>query len=443
MSAAEHPRNWAAEAAPGNAPAARSMASIVLAGSIGTFIEWYDFLIYGTAAALVFNGLFFPRLDPAAGTIAALGTFAVGFLARPVGGALFGRLGDRVGRRATLLATMVVMALGTFGIGLLPTYGQVGIWAPILLVALRVVQGLGLGGEWGGASSLVLEHAPAGRRGFYGSLVQIGFPLGLVAASGAFALASRLPDAAFRSWGWRLPFLASVALLLVGAFVRARVPETPQFERLRQGAGVARRPVTEVLVGDTGRFLLAVGLKLSEVSWVYVLTVFVVAYATTTLGLPKSLLLDAILIAALVEVFAMPVLGWLSDQVGRRAFFVVGALITAGLAYPLFWLLDTRNPVLITLGVVAALNLGHGAMFGLESAYLPELFGTRVRCTGASLGFQTAAALGGGLSPILAASLAKIMGGTAGVSLLLVAVAAITFAAALLAPETRHEQLRE
>ncbi len=342
------------------------MASIVLAGSIGTIIEWYDFLIYGTAAALVFNGLFFPRLDPTTGTIASLGTFAVGFLARPLGGALFGRFGDRIGRKTMLLVTMLVMALGTFGIGLLPTYGQVGIWAPVLLVMLRLVQGLGLGGEWGGASLMVLEHAPAGRRGFYGSLVQVGFPLGLVAASGAFALAGHLPDAAFRSWGWRVPFLASIVLLVVGAFVRARIPETPHFERLRESGGIARRPFLDVILKDTRSFLVSVGLKLSEVSWVYILTVFVVIYATTKLGVPKGLLLNAILIAAAVEVLTIPAFGWLSDQVGRRVFFLLGAVFTAGFAYPLFWMLDTGSPALITLAIVVALNLGHGAMFGLE-----------------------------------------------------------------------------
>jgi MHS family shikimate/dehydroshikimate transporter-like MFS transporter len=419
----------------------RSMTAIVLAGSIGTVIEWYDFLIYGTAAALLFNTLFFPRLDPSTGTLAALGTFAVGFLARPLGGALFGHFGDRVGRKATLLVTMATMALGTFGIGLLPTYGQIGLWAPILLVVLRVVQGIGLGGEWGGASLVVLEHAPARRRGLYGSLVQVGFPLGLVAASGAFALAGLLPEVAFRAWGWRVPFLASAVLLLIGWFVRARVPETPHFERLKRHGSIARNPVREVLLKDTRAFLVAVGLKLSEVSWVYILTVFVVIYGTATLRLPKTLLLNAILIASAIELVTIPGFGWLSDKLGRRIFYVLGALFTASFGFPLFWMLDTKDPAAITLAIVVALNLGHGTMFGLQSTYLPELFRARVRYTGASLGFQMAAALGGGLSPILAASLATTFGGTAGVSMLLVVLAAITLTAALLAPETRRNPL--
>ena len=419
----------------------RPMAAVVLAASIGTVIEWYDFLIYGTAAALVFNTLFFPKLDPATGTLASLGTFAVGFLARPLGGAFFGHLGDRVGRKAALLVTMACMAVGTFGIGLLPTYDHIGLWAPVLLVALRLVQGIGLGGEWGGASLLVVEHAPRERRGLYGSLVQVGFPLGLVAASGAFALAGLLPEPAFRAWGWRAPFLASAALLLVGWFVRTRVPETPQFQSLKERGAVARSPLGDLVREQARPLLIAVGLKLSEVSWVYILTVFVVLYGTTTLGLPKTLLLNAVLIGSAIELVTIPAYGWLSDRVGRRAFYILGALFTAGFAFPLFWLLGTRNPALITGTIVVALNLGHGTMFGLQSTYLPELFGTRVRYTGASLGFQVAAALGGGLSPIIATFLVSHFGGTAGVSAMLVILAAVTFAAALAARETRQEAL--
>ncbi len=218
----------------------RSMASVVFAGSIGTVIEWYDFLIYGTAAALVFNSLFFPNFDPLTGTLAALGAYAAGFFARPVGGILFGHFGDRIGHKTMLMITMVVMGLGTFCVGLLPTYHQIGIWAPILLITLRIVQGIGLGGEWGGASLVVLEHAPAARRGFYGSLVQVGFPLGMLTSTGAFALAATLPQASFMTWGWRVPFLLSITLLGVGWFVRRRVAETPVFEDIKRRGDIAQ-----------------------------------------------------------------------------------------------------------------------------------------------------------------------------------------------------------
>src|SRR5215471_14060554 len=272
------------------------MVPIVLAGSIGTIIEWYDFLIYGTAAALIFNKLFFPSLDPLTGILAALGAYSVGFFARPAGGVLFGYFGDRLGRKKMLMLTMFVMGLGTFSIGLLPTYEQIGIWAPILLITLRIVQGIGLGGEWGGASLMVLEHAPTRYRGFYGSLVQIGFPLGLVISSGAFALVTLLSDAEFTSWGWRLPFLVSIVLLGLGWFVRAKLPETPLFERLKERGEIARNPFYEAVFKDARNFLIAVGLKISEVSCVYILTVFVVLHTTTRLGLPRRLLLSAVVL---------------------------------------------------------------------------------------------------------------------------------------------------
>jgi MHS family shikimate/dehydroshikimate transporter-like MFS transporter len=388
------------------------MATVVFAGSVGTIIEWYDFLIYGTAAALVFNTLFFPNIDPLAGTLAALATYSVGFVARPIGGAIFGHFGDRIGRKVMLMITMVIMALGTFAVGCLPTYQQIGVWAPILLVILRLIQGIGLGGEWGGASLMVVEHAPAGRRGLFGSLVQVGFPLGLVTSSGVFALVTMMPEADFKSWGWRIPFLLSIVLLGVGWFVRARVPETPIFEEMKRRGDISKNP-------------------------------FVVVYATTQLGLPRTLLLNAIFVAALVEVITIPLFGWLSDHIGRRIFYFFGTIFTAAFAFPLFWLLSTKDPQIIILTVVAALSFGHGTMFGLQSAYFPELFGARVRYSGASFGFQLSAALGGGFSPIIATALAGYMGGTAGVSLMLILLAAITFIATLFATETKGESLAD
>jgi MHS family shikimate/dehydroshikimate transporter-like MFS transporter len=417
------------------------MASVVFAGSIGTIIEWYDFLIYGTAAALVFNTLFFPNIDPLAGTLASLATYSVGFVARPIGGAIFGHFGDRIGRKVMLMITMGIMALGTFAVGCLPTYQQIGVWAPTFLVTLRFIQGIGLGGEWGGASLMVVEHAPEGRRGLFGSLVQIGFPLGLVTSSGVFALVTQMPDADFKSWGWRIPFLLSILLLGIGWFVRARVPETPAFEKIKRRGDIAKNPFVEAVFKNPKSFLVAVGLKISEVSWVYILTIFIVVYATGQLGLPRSLLLNAIFIAALVEVLTIPLFGWLSDHVGRRAFYFVGTLFTAAFAFPLFWLLGTKDPLVVVVTVVVALSFGHGTMFGLQSAYFPELFGTRVRYSGASFGFQAAAAIGGGFSPIIATALAGTMGGTAGVSMMLILLALITFIATLCARETKGESL--
>jgi MHS family shikimate/dehydroshikimate transporter-like MFS transporter len=417
------------------------MRTVVFASSIGTVIEWYDFLIYGTAAALAFNKLFFPSIDPLLGTLAAFGSYAVGFLARPLGGALFGHFGDRLGRKSMLMITMLIMGLGTFLIGCLPTYSSIGVWAPILLIALRLIQGIGLGGEWGGASLLVLEHAPEGRRGFFGSLVQVGFPLGLVLSSLAFTSVSRMEEAEFLSWGWRVPFLLSIVLVLLGVFIRARVAESPVFERLKRREQLSRRPVLEALLEHPRAFLLAIGLKISEVSWVYILTVFVVFYATTKLSLPKKLILDAILYGALLELLTIPFFGWLSDQVGRRPIYLVGSLVTMVIAFPVFALIQTKDPAIVMATIVVAMSLGHGMMFAPESTYFPELFGANVRYSGASFGFQVAAAIGGGFSPIAATALSGYLSGTASVSVLLIGLAAITLVAALLARETKNDPL--
>ena len=417
------------------------MNSIVFASCFGTIIEWYDFLIYATAATLIFNKAFFPTFDPLAGTLAALGSYAVGFLARPLGGALFGHFGDRLGRKSMLVMTLFIMGVSTFCIGLLPTYASIGVFAPILLIVLRVIQGVGLGGEWGGASLMVLEHAPAKSRGFYTSFVQIGFPIGLVLATLVFGLVAKLPEADFASYGWRIPFLISIVLLGVGVFIRSRVPETPVFESLKERDVLARNPVGEVVGKDTRSFLIAIGLKLSEVSWVYMLTVFIVGYATTKLALPKAMMLNAVLYAALFELVSLPLFGWLADRIGRRPLFILGALFTVAFAFPLFWMIDSKSTALIFAAVMIAMNFGHGMMFGIESCYFPELFGPRVRYSGASFGFQASAAIGGGFAPILATAMVGYFGGTTGVSVMMIILALITLAAALAARETRGGSL--
>jgi MFS transporter, MHS family, shikimate and dehydroshikimate transport protein len=412
------------------------MQQIVWASVLGTTIEWYDFLIYGTAAALVFNKLFFPSLDPVAGTLAAFGSYAVGFVARPLGGVIFGHYGDRVGRKAMLTLTMLIMGMGTFLIGCLPTYNEIGIWAPILLVTLRLLQGIGIGGEWGGATLMVIEHAPAHRRGLYGSLVQVGFPAGVALSTATFLALAEMPAADFLSWAWRLPFLASAALVGVGLFVRLRLAETPAFERVKEQAGVARMPVLDVIARQPRTFLIAVGLKISEVAWVYVLTVFSIVYATTTLGLSRVLILYAILLAGVLELVTIPLFGWLSDQVGRRPMYLTGAALSALAAFPLFWLLDTRDPAIVVLTIAIAMSLTHATMFGPQSAFLPELFGTRVRYSGASLGCQVSATISGGFAPVIATGLLAWAGATWPISVYLIVLGLISFGAALAAHET-------
>ena len=415
---------------------AAALRTIVLASVIGTAVEWYDFSIYGTAAALVFNKLFFPSFDPVIGTLAAFGTYAVGFVARPLGGAVFGHFGDRAGRKAMLTLTMLIMGAGTVLIGCLPTYAAIGVWAPVLLVALRFLQGVGIGGEWGGAVLMVVEHAPEGRRGLYGSLVQVGFPLGVGASTATFlAMTQGMAAEDFLAWGWRIPFLLSAVLIGVGMFIRLRLPETPAFTRV-QREGVARAPLLDVILRQPRAFLVAVGVKVSEVAWVYLLTVFSIVYVTTRLKLPGSLVLDGILLGAVLELATLPLFGALSDRVGRRPLFIAGALLSAAAAFPVFWLLDTRDPAVVVLTIAVAMSLTHALMYGPEAAFLPEMFGTRSRYSGASLGFQISAALSGGFAPVIAAGLLAWAGATWPISLYLIGLAAITLAAVLASRET-------
>ncbi len=371
-----------------------SIARVAWASVLGTAIEWYDFLIYGTAAALVFNKLFFPAFDPLIGTVAAFSTYAVGFIARPIGGAIIGHFGDRIGRKSMLVATLLLMGIGTFLIGCLPTYDQVGIWAPIMLVALRFVQGIGIGGEWSGAVTMMIEHAGK-RRGFWGSLVQVGFPMGVAASTGIFALVTQLPEASFLSWGWRVPFLLSIVLVLVGLIARYSLTETPEFRQVLERKDVVSQPIVEIFRRDWRNLLLAVGITISEVGLAYLLTVFVITYSTTKLGMPRQTVLNAVVYAALVEFVTLPLAGWLSDIYGRKTLYLVGAIASIVMAFPLFWLLDTKDATIVTLALIVTMTLTHALLFGPKAAYMPELFGTRMRYSGASLGANIAAALSG------------------------------------------------
>jgi MFS transporter, MHS family, shikimate and dehydroshikimate transport protein len=417
------------------------LRQVVLASVLGTAVEWYDFLIYGVGAALVFNKLFFPTFDPLVGTLAAFGSYAVGFVARPLGGAIFGHFGDRHGRKAMLTLTMVIMGAGTFLIGLLPTHSQIGILAPILLILLRLLQGVGIGGEWGGAVLMVIESGDTRQRGFLGSLVQVGFPLGMVLATIVFAAVSKLPEAEFLAWGWRIPFLVSILLVEVGLFVRLKLVETPKFTEVRERNEIARLPIAEVLLKDWKNFLIAVGLKITEVAWVYILTVFIVFYASTRLALPRSVILDAVLYAALLEMLTIPLFGMLSDRVGRKPLYVAGAIFSALFAFPLFSLLETRDATIITLTIALAMSLSHGMMFGPQAAFLPELFGTKVRYSGASLGCQISAAISGGFAPLVATALLTWENGTHSISIYMVGLSAITLVAVLVAKETAFSEL--
>jgi len=420
-----------------------STRKIVAASAIGTVIEWYDFFVYGTAAALVFGKLFFPASDPTISTLAALSVYAAGYVARPLGGIIFGHFGDRVGRKSMLVLSVLLMGFGTFLVGLLPTYGQIGMLAPVLLIVLRLMQAVGLGGEWGGAVLLVSESAPPARRGLLGALVQLGNPTGRLVATAVFALATRLPEGDFLAWGWRVPFLASALLIAVGLVIRFQIDETPEFQKLRQSKKTARMPVLEALSRYRRETTIAVGLKLTEVAWVGILTVFAVTYLTQQLGMERSVVLDAVTLATLVELFVMPLAGWLSDWIGRRGIYLAGTVLGIVLAFPVFWLFETRDATIVTLAIVVGIPLCQGVIFALHASFMPELFGTNVRYSGVSLGFQLGAAIGGGLTPVAAAAFVAWSGGaTWPVSLMLVVLGVVTFIAVLATGETAARPMR-
>src|SRR5262245_22761349 len=395
---------------PDAAVSASSVRRVVLASFIGTTIEWYDFFLYGTAAALVFNRLFFPTLDPFTGTLASFATYAVGFVARPVGGVVFGHFGDRMGRKSMLVTTLMLMGTATFLIGVLPIYGQIGVAAPVLLVVLRFVQGFGVGGEWGGAVLMVVEHGHRGRRGLNASWVQAGVPAGLLLANAGFMLFSLLPEDEFLSWGWRVPFLLGIALLAVGMFIRLQVFESPLFAKVREQKRQAAVPFFAVLKRHPGNVLLAIGARMAENASFYVFSVFVLTYGMEHLEMKRPTILNCVLIASAVQFFTIPLFGLLSDAIGRRPVYLGGALSLAAFAFPYFWLVDTRDPLLVGLATIVSLIIV-AAMYGPQAAFFSELFGTNVRYTGASIGYQLASPLAGGLAPIIAMWLLKWSGG--------------------------------
>lgn len=418
-----------------------SIRRVALASSFGTAIEYYDFFIYGTAAALVFGQLFFPNEDPLVGTLAAFATYAVGFVARPVGGVIFGHFGDRVGRKAMLVISILLMGLATFLIGLLPTYAQAGIWAPILLVALRLVQGFSVGGEWGGAALMSVEHAPDGRRGYYGNWMMAASPVGAMLATGAFAALAGLADEQFLTWGWRIPFLLSIVLVGVGLFIRLRIFETPAFAQVREAGTRARIPVVEALRQHPKNVVLAAGVNLGFNTFIFVLFTFMLSYATGQLGVERSVVLNGTLIGSAVQIAAVLVFSALSDRVGRRPVMLAGAAFLALYAFPLFWLVDTGDTTLILLAITIGF-FGSAAIFGPMAAFISESFGTRVRYSGASLGYQMGAVLGGGLSPFIAtALLGWSNGGSWAVSVYLLLGALASLASVYLLRETFRSEL--
>jgi MFS transporter, MHS family, shikimate and dehydroshikimate transport protein len=420
-----------------------SMKKVTMASFVGALMEWYDFFLYGIAAAVVFNKLFFPNEDPLIGTIASFASFAIGFLARPIGGVIFGHYGDKIGRKKILVITMMLMGVATFLIGVIPTYENIGIWAPILLVFLRILQGFGLGGEYGGAALLVIEHSPRNKRGFWGGLLQSATSTGLLLATGVFSLVSMLPDEAFFSWGWRIPFLISIILLFVGTFIRLNIQETPAFQEVKDTGKEAKLPILELIKTYPKAIFIALGARLGETVSSNLLNAFAIAYVSTQLGLPESVALNAIFVAAAVGIIACPVFGALSDRIGRKPVYLISTLFLVIFSVPYFMLLNTEVTFIIWLAVVLGYVVGPTMMFSVQSVFFTEMFGTNVRYSGLSIAYQVSAALGG-FTPLIATSLLAWNDGKPWyVAIYLMIIAIISTIATLMAKETYKKDISE
>ncbi|WP_405673175.1 MHS family MFS transporter [Streptomyces canus] len=419
----------------------RQLRRVALSGLLGTAVEFYDFLVYGTVAALVFGELFFPGADPAVGTIAAFGTFAAGYVARPIGGIVFGHFGDRLGRKNMLLLTMGLMGGASFLIGLLPTYDTIGVWAPVLLIALRVVQGIAIGGEWGGATLMVVEHAGEKRRGLWSSFTQMGAPLGSLISAAVVALVSTLPKDQFAAWGWRVPFLLSVLLLGVGLFVRLKVVESPLFAEVKKDRAESRLPILDVLRRPRP-VLLACCVGIGAFTAQSLLTSYLISYATG-IGYARPQVLTALTVSAAVALVVLPCASALSDRIGRRPVVLTGAILSAATAFPVLALVDSKSSGALILAVVLGHGISQSLMYGPLGALFSEMFGTKVRYTGASLGYQGATLVGAGFSPMIAGSLVASSGNGTPVALLLCGGSLITALTVWFVRETSRTSLTD
>ncbi|MCF7552310.1 MFS transporter [Pseudonocardia sp. WMMC193] len=428
-----------------------NMGRLAAAAVFATALEWFDFLIYATAAALVFGHQFFPSVSPVAGTLASFATFAVGFVARPLGGIIAGHVGDRFGRKPPLVAAMLLMGVATFAIGILPGYGTIGVWAPILLVVARLVQGLGVGAQWGGAALLLTEHAPIERRGFYGSLVQTGAIAGAVAGNLFFLLlTTTLSEEQFASWGWRVPFLSGLVLVLIGTYVQLKIEDTPVFRELQQRsaeskreAGLRKAPLVQAVRHYWRQILQAAGAFFVVNATFYILISGMLNYATTQVGMSRSAILWCVMGAGLTQVVSMPFFGALTDRMGsRKKLYLTGTVLMAVWAFPMFWLVDTGSVVLVFLALLIGFTI-HATMYGPQATLYAEMFPADVRYSGASLGYQFASVFAGGLAPFIMTALLAGTGASWSVALYIVATAVVTFVAVVTIKERFRRDLYE
>jgi metabolite-proton symporter len=410
----------------------RRMLPVIVASTLGTTIEWYDFFLYGTVATLVFPALYFPKSNPFVGTLLSLTTFLIGFIARPIGGVIFGHLGDRIGRKSTLIATLLLMGISTVLIGFIPGYNAIGVTAPILISVLRFCQGLGVGGEWGGSVLLALEYGHDRNRGFWASWPQVGVPIGLVLSAGLVALFSGISGSQFSSWGWRIPFYLSAVLIAIGLYIRLRILETPLFAKVQETDQVARLPVLDVLRSNWEEVILSASVRFVEQAPFYLFSTFVLVYGATYLHVNSQLILAGIYIAAIIEMFTIPTFSYLSDRYGRRRWYLIGCVLMLLFAFPYFLLLNSGSPILIILSIVLSLALCHSFVYGPQAALISERFTTRLRYSGASVGYQLAAPFAGGLAPLIAVVLLESFKGSyVPVALYIIVLAAFSFVATL------------
>lgn len=380
---------------------------VLIASLVGSSIEWFDYFLYGTVAALVFNQLFFVNEDPTIGLMLAYATFALSFFIRPFGGIIFSHIGDKVGRKKTLVLTLSIMGLATFGMGLLPTYEMIGIWAPILLLILRLIQGLGIGGEWGGAMLLAVEYAPENKRGLYGSVPQMGVTIGMVMGTLALSIMTLLPEEAFMTWGWRVPFILSALLVLFGLWIRKGIDETPSFKKVQESGDIPKLPIVETFKKHWKEVLIAIGAKFVETAPFYIFGTFIVSYATTQLGFSRTATLNTVMIATIITTILIPIMGSLSDRIGRKKLYVFGTVAMVLYAFPYFWLIHQGSVFLLVLATIIGLGIIWAPITAVLGTMFSEIFSAEVRYTGISLGYQIGAAVAGGTAPLVATFLLR------------------------------------